>query len=164
VVGIAAKLAEGLGAVHQLDCVHRNVKAGNVLVDPVVGGGFEVHLLGMGMLRSLRDPEDEAARSSRSFMERGTPAYLAPEALYDASDADQRSDIYSLGVVVHLLATKRLPFTGGSIIEQLVEKERGVAPAVKEPRFRALIAAMLAPRPRDRPRTMFEVGAHLAEL
>jgi serine/threonine-protein kinase len=142
IVHITAALAEGLEALHRLDCVH--------LVEPRSDGAWAVVLLGLGLVRQLLDP-DTGPTASKSLLVMGTPAYLAPEALRTPAAADGRADVYALGVLLHLLLARRLPFTSASVIEQLLEKERGASVLGEGGRLTTLVAAMLAPSPFDRP-------------
>ena len=83
--------------------IHRDLKPSNILVT----GEGEVRLLDFGMARLLQ-PESDAALLTRTYGLAVTPEYASPELLRGES-IDSRSDIYSLGVVLHELLTGARP-------------------------------------------------------
>lgn len=97
-------VAEALASAHQAGVVHRDIKPSNIMVD----GGGAVHLIDFGVARLQ---QAEATRLTESGLFVGTPQYMAPEQI-NSHYADERSDIYSLGVVYYQLLTGELPFTG----------------------------------------------------
>jgi serine/threonine-protein kinase len=164
VLELVRQVACGLGTLHRGGCVHRNVKAANVLVDLGPTGEWSVAILGLGLLRCASEALPDAQAASKSLIVMGTPAYLAPESLRDPRVADERADIYSLGVLLHVLATRRLPFPGRSIIEQLIQKEEGLPPFEEDERLVRLLRCMLHPQPMRRPASMAEVAMRLEEI
>ena len=117
------KLCAGLGAVHAAGVVHRDIKPENVYL--VRRGRDEdfVKLVDFGIARVLQaDGDATTTQSGRVF---GTATYISPEAA-TGEDTDQRSDIYSLGVLAYQLLTGELPFDGstvGAILMQHVHRE-----------------------------------------
>ena len=106
---LAAQLGGALAAAHRAGIVHRDVKPSNVLAG---GGdnarGLDVRLCDFGLARSA---EGSGLTTSTAVL--GTPEYMAPEVIAEGH-ADQRSDLYSLGVVLFEAATGRLPFVADS--------------------------------------------------
>lgn len=99
---LVLRIAEALHYSHQHAVVHRDIKPGNILVDRE-GNSF---LTDFGL--ASRDERISVDRRSA-----GTPAYMSPEqASFEGHRVDHRSDIYSLGLVLHELLTGRLPQTG----------------------------------------------------
>ncbi len=105
---IGATLAEALAAAHAQGVVHRDVKPNNVMI----AGDGSLRLLDFGLARGAGI---DVATLTRSGTILGTPAYMSPEQ-FDATAVDERSDIYSLGVVLFEVLTGRLPFRARSAI------------------------------------------------
>jgi tetratricopeptide (TPR) repeat protein/tRNA A-37 threonylcarbamoyl transferase component Bud32 len=100
-----ATLADALGHAHRCGVIHRDVKPSNVLLDR----HGTVYLSDFGLARS------EAAKASLTIdgQVMGTPAYMAPEqARGEQAKIDNRTDIYSLGVILYQLLTGTRPFVG----------------------------------------------------
>jgi serine/threonine-protein kinase len=109
-VGLA--LCGALSAVHEAGLLHRDVKASNVML----ADQGRIVLMDFG---SAREIEDVGPREYRS----GTPLYLAPEVL-EGSAASVRSDLYSLGVLLHKALTGSYPVNGRSLLELRIAHNR----------------------------------------
>jgi serine/threonine protein kinase len=113
---IAIPLADAVGAAHARGVIHRDLKPGNVMV--TADGRVKVLDFGLAKLRPA-----EAVLSDLSTISRhdltvsgrilGTLAYMSPEQA-EGRDVDHRSDVFSLGVILHELATGTRPFVGAS--------------------------------------------------
>ena len=101
-VSIAKEVCEGLAEAHRLGVVHRDLKPSNILIDKQ----GDAKILDFGIARSLKSKGITGTR-----MMIGTPEYMSPEQV-DGEDLDQRSDIYSLGVILYEMLTGRVPFDG----------------------------------------------------
>jgi serine/threonine protein kinase/tetratricopeptide (TPR) repeat protein len=101
-VSIAKQVCEGLTEAHHLGVVHRDLKPQNIMVDE----DGNARIMDFGIARSL---------SSKSITGAGvmigTPEYMSPEQV-EGKDVDQRSDIYSLGIIIYEMLTGRVPFEG----------------------------------------------------
>jgi len=119
VLGLAVGLAEGLAAVHRAGVVHRDLKPANVLLDPA-SGRIVPRISDFGIAR-LEGSDDTDAGTML-----GTLAYAAPEQQRDAATVDARADLWSLGVLLHEMATGRRPPTPGTLSNDVPEALRGL--------------------------------------
>lgn len=103
VLRFAEQLASALDYAHLLGCVHRDVKPGNVMLDE---HGNAV-LMDFGIAKAV----GESGSLTRAGIMIGTPQYMAPEQ-WTTGEADARSDLYSLGIMLYQMLTGRLPFEG----------------------------------------------------
>jgi serine/threonine protein kinase/Tfp pilus assembly protein PilF len=101
-VSIAKQVCEGLEEAHRLGVVHRDLKPQNIMVDE----DGNARIMDFGIARSLRGKSITGAGVMI-----GTPDYMSPEQV-EGKDIDQRSDIYSLGIILYEMLTGRVPFEG----------------------------------------------------
>src|SRR5262245_54634036 len=128
VLTIGRQLASAVAAAHAQEVIHRDLKPANVHVTDE--GLVKVVDFGIALLLRRSRPSDQSSTSDvpiPNFQRVGTPAYMAPEQLTDGY-ADERSDIYSLGVVLFEMATGRRPFEPPEANEQ-VSVWRGRVPS-----------------------------------
>jgi serine/threonine-protein kinase len=101
---LGATIADALAAAHAQGIVHRDVKPNNVMI----AADGSVRLLDFGLARGAGIDLTTLTRTGTIL---GTPGYMSPEQ-FDTHGVDERSDLYSLGVVLFEVVTGRLPFTG----------------------------------------------------
>ncbi len=99
---IAKQVCDGLVEAHRLGVVHRDLKPQNIMVDEE----GNARIMDFGIARSLKTKGITAAGVMI-----GTPEYMSPEQV-EGKEVDQRSDIYSLGVILYEMVTGRVPFEG----------------------------------------------------
>ncbi|MFB0565703.1 MAG: protein kinase [Candidatus Aminicenantaceae bacterium] len=101
-ISIAKQVCEGLAEAHRLGVVHRDLKPQNVMIDR----DGNARIMDFGIARSLKGKGITGAGVMI-----GTPEYMSPEQV-EGKDTDQRSDVYSLGVILYEMVTGRVPFEG----------------------------------------------------
>ena len=145
--------ALGLQHAHEAGMVHRDVKPGNLLVDP----NGVVKVLDLGLARFFTGDEDEDALTIRHDEKvLGTADYLAPEQALDSHTVDARADIYGLGCTMYFLLTGRPPFTEGTLAQRLMAHQTKTPPAVESlrkdmpPSLAAILRKMMAKKAEDR--------------
>jgi eukaryotic-like serine/threonine-protein kinase len=100
-VGIARQIAEALAAAHRRGIVHRDIKPSNVMI--TTAGAVKILDFGIATVRD----QDESAEAGAA----GTVAYMSPEQTR-GEEVDARTDLWSLGVVMHEMLAGRRPFEG----------------------------------------------------
>jgi serine/threonine-protein kinase len=160
VVAITSKLASALQALHARGILHRDIKPQNVLLDR----NDEPFLTDFGLVRVVGDNG-----LTRDGVFVGTPAYASPEQA-SMRELDERSDIYSLGLVVFEMATGQRAFDGASTSEVLRMHQDLAAPRPEELRpdlpegLSGLISRCLEKSPGQRFPTAAEIRVALDVL
>ena len=122
-VAIAAQIAAALADVHQVDIVHRDIKAANIMVTD--GGLVKVLDFGIAILRGA----GALPRLTQVDRTVGTPAYMSPEQ-WAGQLVTAVSDVYSLGCLTFELLTGDVPFHGSSRVPLRVAHQESVVPSV----------------------------------
>ncbi len=99
-VNITKQLCKGLGAAHNKNIVHQDLKPRNVMID----SDGRAYIMDFGVAKSLAVDDTSPSRGVI-----GTPPYVSPEQA-KREKADQRSDIYSLGIIIYEMLTGKRPF------------------------------------------------------
>lgn len=165
---IAWQLASTLAATHRDGIIHRDIKPENIMLvpDELAPWGERVKVLDFGLAK-LRTDVSVAATQSQQVM--GTPLYMSPEQCRGAGRIDEKTDVYSLGVVLYQMLCGRPPFIGAGIGE-LIHQHLGATPpplSALVPQLRpdtaALVERLLRKSAAERP-TMQQVVVELTEL
>lgn len=100
---VARQIASALAAAHRAGIIHRDLKPSNIIVN----AQNHAKLLDFGIARKV----DAAERLTQTGQTPGTPAYMSPEQISNL-EVDERSDVFSLGVLFYELFTGQRPFSG----------------------------------------------------
>ena len=105
-VYVSRQVLEGLTEAHRLGVVHRDLKPQNIMIDRE----GNARIMDFGIARSLK-----AKGITGAGVMIGTPEYMSPEQA-EVKDVDQRSDIYSFGVILYEMLVGRVPFEGETLL------------------------------------------------
>jgi serine/threonine protein kinase len=161
---IGREIAEGLTVAHAAGLVHRDIKPANIWLEWACG---RVKILDFGLAKSSTG--DDAAPLTVCGTVVGTPSYMSPEQAR-GWHVDFRSDLFSLGSLLYLMATGRQPFRGSTAMEVLlaVAGRTPVPPVARNPflphPISLLIMRLLAKRRRERPVSASEVVEELSRI
>ncbi len=114
-VRIVLQACSGLEAAHDVGVIHRDIKPANIFLQFERGGEVAVRVLDFGIAKCLF--EDSQLTASGVVM--GTPHYVAPEQMLDAKRADERADVWSLGVTLYRALAGQPPFANIDHLLQL---------------------------------------------
>ena len=172
------QIGSALAATHKKRIVHRDLKPDNIMLvsDPTVDGGERVKILDFGIAKLLPEagsPElagavlttnpdlgvQGAVRTvkTRTGMPIGTPAYMSPEQCRASAPPDEKTDVYSVGVIFFEMIYGEPPFTSDSAGEMYALQMFGTPPPLQarapgvNPELAALINRMLDKKPAARP-------------
>ena len=151
--------AQGLATAHDKGVIHRDIKPGNLMI----GARGQVKIADFGIALVTQDFSKKLT-STGEFV--GTPGYLSPEVCL-GKPVDQRSDIFSLGIVLFEMLTGRMPFTDESPLGLMLEVVKAEIPDVRQlnqevdPELSRILAKMIAKEPADRYQSCQELAAEL---
>ncbi len=163
VVTLVCQLGKALSKAHRASIIHRDLKPENIFLCETDGGELFVKLLDFGTAR-----RETGARQTTPGLIVGTPCYMSPEQSVGAPDLDERSDIWSLGVVAFEALTGKRPFDGPSVgaiavaVHGPAPKVTGVAPHLP-PAIDEWFERACAREPKDRFQTVREAVGSLVE-
>jgi eukaryotic-like serine/threonine-protein kinase len=156
-VDIAQQIAEGLGFAHERGIVHRDIKPGNIMLQP--RGQAKIMDFGLARMRV-------ADHKTSTGMVLGTPKYMSPEQVAGLP-VDQRSDIFSLGIVLYEMLTGVRLFAGADtpqIMHNVVNVEHEPPSVIKPglpPMLDFVVARALKKDPAVRYQDVYELSADL---
>ncbi len=167
---IACEVAHGVDAAHHYGIVHRDLKPANIILARTHLGALQPKVVDFGIakLKELHTgsggPDLTAAGSLI-----GTPRYMSPEQCA-GNEADVRSDIYTLGIILFEMLVGRPPFDAPTATAIALKHIREPPPDIKAlrsdltPALGSLIMQTLAKNPNERPQTAGEFAARLEPL
>jgi TolB-like protein/Flp pilus assembly protein TadD len=134
-INLAKQICSGLSEAHRHGIVHRDLKPGNILIDR----GGNAKILDFGLARSI---ESQGITATGIII--GTPQYMSPEQVQEKT-IDQRSDIYSLGVLMYEMLTGQLPFDGDSPVRVALKhvNEKPIEPKNLNPKIPLAVSRVI---------------------
>lgn len=162
IIGIAKQIGRGLKYAHQCDIVHRDIKSGNIMVEP----GDKIYISDFGIAKVI-----DAPSITTTGMAMGTPEYMAPEQC-EGSLVDGQSDIYGLGCIIYEMVTGKPPFLADTPLAVAYKQVHETPPLLSKkcpdipPRLELIVAKCLKKNREERYRNADELlrdldGAHL---
>jgi len=153
-VEIARQVAEGLGYAHERGVVHRDVKPGNIMLN----GGGKAKIMDFGLARMRM-----ADHKTSTGMVLGTPRYMSPEQI-SGQPVDQRSDIFSLGIVLYEMLTGTRLFSGENIeqVQHSITQTDHVPPTRVVPGLPAMLDFVVARALKKDPTVRYQDASELA--
>lgn len=159
VVSFSQQIAEALAAAHSEGVLHRDLKPQNILV----GKNDQAYISDFGLAKSI---DDGSAGMTKTGAFVGTPRYMSPEQV-EGKPADQRSDLYSYGLLLYEMVTGDVPFTGESTLKVMYQRiqEKPKNPKLINPDlpnwFGRIIMRCLEKEPAARYQNAYEILADL---
>jgi serine/threonine protein kinase len=149
-VSCTRQIASALATLHSLGILHRDLKPGNIMLR---ADGAPV-LIDFGLAKQMR-VEQEITGQGAIF---GTPYYMSPEQGH-GQEVDERSDIYSLGIIFFEMLAGEKPFSGSDAMGIIYKHTKEPVPMLpsRVSHHQALISRMLAKRPEHRLQSAKEV-------
>lgn len=161
-VNLALQICSGISAAHNAGVIHRDLKPDNVMVEVIDNREF-ARVLDFGIAK-LKDSQQTNITDTGALL--GTPNYMSPEQC-TGGQVDQRSDIYSLGIMLYQMLSGELPFQAQSISTVILlhvtkppKPIRELNPSIPEPLAR-VVMRMLEKDPARRQQTVAEVMEQL---
>jgi eukaryotic-like serine/threonine-protein kinase len=158
---IVHQTAQGLATAHDKGVIHRDIKPGNLMLS----SRGAVKIADFGIALSAQDFSKKLT-STGEFV--GTPGYLSPEVCL-GKPVDQRSDIFSLGIVLFECLAGRMPFTDESPLGLMLEVVKAEIPDVislnseVDPELSRILSKMIAKDPADRYQSCHELLVDLSK-
>ena len=164
VVHVGLQIGRALAAAHAAGIVHRDLKPENIMLVQRPGQPDFVKVLDFGIAKVLNNPGTGAFTAIGSVV--GTPQYMCPEQA-SGTPVDARSDVYSMGLILHELVRGKPTFVGDSAVELMSMQLAAPPPPLESPHgpvpraLEQIISQMLQKVPEDRPASMEAVVAAL---
>lgn len=149
-VNLTVQACSALNAIHKAGIVHRDIKPENFLISK---GGM-VKLTDFGLAKA------DDMRLTRANMVMGTPAYMPPEQA-QGNDADARSDLYSIGLVLYEMLVGRPAYSGPNLLQRL-QTEMPAPPSTYSPEVPALLDEIVMKCIAKSPDERFQTASELA--
>ena len=162
VVSIMRQVGDALTAAHNQGVIHRDLKSDNIMLIPTATGEH-AKVLDFGIAK-INEPEgtiDSGLTAPNLVI--GTPQYMSPEQCSQAAEIDERSDLYSFGVILYEMLVGHVPFTGESPTIVMLKHMQEPVPSVLDERsdlpesIARVVARAMAKLPENRYQTTTEL-------
>jgi eukaryotic-like serine/threonine-protein kinase len=118
--GIVVSILRALGPAHAVGVIHRDLKPGNIFVVGDPQSATEIRIVDFG-IALVMDAAGGMQRKTRTGMLLGTPGYMSPEQIRSTKHADQRADLWSVGILFYELLTSRPAFEADNEFERITK-------------------------------------------
>jgi eukaryotic-like serine/threonine-protein kinase len=152
---ILAQIAKALEAVHGAGVVHRDLKPQNIMFRE----GNRLALVDFGLAKEL----DGRSTVTHAGLVLATPIYMSPEQ-YQGGRLDERSDLYSVGVILYEMLTGKPPFTASNAPALAYQHVNAPVPRLPQrlSGYQGIVDRLMAKRPEDRFQSARELFAYIA--
>jgi serine/threonine-protein kinase len=153
IIAIAKQIGRGLKYAHQNEIVHRDIKSGNIMVEP----GDKIYISDFGIAKVI-----DAPSITTTGMAMGTPEYMAPEQC-EGGVVDGQSDLYGLGCILYEMVTGRPPFLADTPLAVAYKQVHETPPLLSKkcpdvpPRLELVVAKCLKKSKEERYRSADEL-------
>ena len=161
---VGMQIADGLAAAHEQGIVHRDIKPENIMIRK--DGIAQIMDFGLAKLRASGSTITRLTKEGSTV---GTAGYMSPEQV-QGQDADHRSDIFSLGVLLYEIFTGQLPFKGvheSALMYEIVNVDAPPMSSIKQeidPQLDAVVLDCLEKDPKERCQSVAEVARDLRRI
>lgn len=152
---ILMQIAKALDAVHSAGVMHRDIKPQNIMFRE----GNRLALVDFGLAKEV----DGRSTVTHAGLVLATPLYMSPEQ-YESARQDERSDLYSVGVILYEMLTGTLPFTASNAPALAYQHVNSPVPRLPQrlAGYQGIVDKLMAKRPEDRFQSARELFAYIA--
>lgn len=157
---IFAMVCRAVQHAHQKGIVHRDLKPTNILIS-YSSSGTVPKIIDFGIAKAVQSGHGTNSQFVDEGPPIGTPQYMSPEQLRRDADVDTRSDIYSLGIVVHRLVTGSTPFPDPEKPDQPQDRSDPDVTSLMEPELRWIFNKATSAEREDRYQSASELATEI---
>jgi serine/threonine-protein kinase len=165
---IIIQICDAMQYAHKNSILHRDIKPSNIMFERTESG-LEIKVLDFGIAKVLDLTASESASLTKTGEIFGSPLYMSPEQAL-GKKLDERSDIYSLGIVMYEILSGSPPFAGLNVIDTISNQISRQVPALSTvdksipPEIDAVVSKALAKSPEDRFQSMSDFKRALLDV